>query len=70
MIVTLASGRVEQRSNTICTCLVRNLIGSILAKRTVGGNLLIPAMIPAIIPVGHEETLKQQFHPVFRANRK
>lgn len=33
----------------------------VLVKRHVVGEFN-PAMIPVIIPVGHEETLKEQFH--------
>lgn len=40
----------------------------VVAKRAVVAASS-PAMIPVVIPAGHEETLKEQFHSVFRANR-
>lgn len=45
----------------------RKLIGSFWLSELSRGNS-IPAKIPVIIPVGHEETLKEQFHSAFRAN--
>lgn len=47
----------------------RLVIGSFWLSELSRGNS-IPAKIPVIIPVGHEETLKEQFHSAFRANRK